>query len=111
MATSWPRTTSDQANIPNAPAVNSSDTSTIRQSMNGDTSAAPARRGLRSITPGSGGSKASARPRVTVSTMLIHRICTAVIGKVMPSSKATTIASASPPLVGRVQATTLRMLS
>ena len=46
-----------------------------------------------------------------VSAMLIHRICAGVSGSVSPSSSASATASTSPPLVGSVQAMTLRMLS
>jgi hypothetical protein len=40
-----------------------------------------------------------------------HRICTGVIGSVMPNSSATMMVMASPPLVGRVQLMTFLMLS
>ena len=63
------------------------------------------------MTPGSGGSNARTRPSVTVVIRLIQRICAAVIGRVKPNRIATITVSASPPLVGRVQAITLRMLS
>lgn len=40
-----------------------------------------------------------------------HRICTGVIGSVMPSSGATTMVMASPALVGRVKLMPFLMLS
>jgi hypothetical protein len=57
----------------------------------------------RRIVPGSVGSKASVRPSATAVTMLIHRICTGVIGSASPNAIAAMIVSASPPLVGSVQ--------
>jgi len=91
--------------------ANSTDTSTIRHSMKGESSGASAGRGGRRITPASGGSKASTRPSVVAVIMLIHRICAGVSGSVSPSASAATTATTSPPLVGSVQASTLRMLS
>ena len=55
------------------------------------------------MTSLSGGSKASARARVTALTMFTQRIWTAVSGKVMPSAMAATTISAWAPLVGRMK--------
>src|SRR3546814_14257227 len=78
------------------------ETRTTLQSRKGESSGAFASRGRRSIVPGSPGSKASTKPSVTASTRLIHKIWVAVIGKVKPMRIASTTATASPPLVGRV---------
>jgi magnesium-transporting ATPase (P-type) len=50
-------------------------------------------------------------PSVTVRMRLIQRICTADIGMVKPSRIAAITVRTSPPLVGMVQAITLRILS
>ena len=83
----------------------------MRQTRKRDSSGSSGRRGGRRITPGSVGSKASVRPSATAVTMLTHRICTGVIGSVRPNRIAAMIASASPPLVGSVQAITFLRLS
>ena len=63
------------------------------------------------MAPGSVGSKARVSPSATAVTMLIHQICTAVIGSVSPIRRAPITVSASPPLVCRVQAITFLKLS
>jgi len=63
------------------------------------------------MAAGSVGSKASASPSVTAVTMLIHRIWIGVTGKAKPKASAVRMPRASPPFVGRVQATTFLMLS
>ena len=62
----------------------------------------PGSRGRRSMRSGSPGSKASIRPRATAVVMLIHRIWTGVIGRVVPTAIAARITRPSPRLVGRV---------
>ena len=74
-------------------------------------SGSPAGRGGLVIVPGSVGSKARVRPSATAVTRLTQRICRGVIGRVRPNRTAVRMASASPPLVGRVQAMTLVRLS
>jgi hypothetical protein len=55
----------------------------------------PTARGGRSITPISCGSKEITRPSATDDTMLIQRICGAVIGMVKPNIMATAMTIAS----------------
>ncbi len=63
------------------------------------------------MMPCSIGSKASVRPSSTAVVMLIHRICSGVIGKVLPNTIAATMTSPSPKLVGRVHVMNLTRLS
>ena len=69
--------------------MNSTETRHTRQSRKRESSGASAGRGGRRMTPGSGGSKASTRPSVTVVIRLIQRICAAVIGRAKPNRMAT----------------------
>ena len=77
------------------------ETKTTRQVRNADRIGAPGARGGCFMTSVSVGSKASAMPSVTAVIMLIHRICTGVIGRVWPRSTAVAMIKASPPLVGK----------
>ena len=61
--------------------------------------------------PFSTGSKASIRPSSTAVVMLIHRICSGVIGSVAPARMAATMTRPSPKLVGSVQVMNLTRLS
>ena len=64
------------------------------------------------MTSGSACSKASASDRVTAVIMLTQSICTGVIGSaVAQQDRDQHHASASPPLVGRMNMIDLRMLS
>ena len=78
----------------------SNDTTTMRIPAMASRSDAPGSRGGRSMTSGSGSSKASATPRVTAQTMLTHRICSGVSGSVRFAMTATNMTRASLPLVG-----------
>ena len=63
------------------------------------------------MMPGSVGSNAITTDSVTSVTMLIHRICTGVIGIVRPNRIAATSATDSAPFVGRMYRIALRMFS
>ena len=91
--------------------MNSTDTMPIRRSTKRDSNGASRRRGARCITLGSVGSNARTSASVTPVIVLIHSICTGVIGKASPSRIASTTESVCPPLVGSVQTITLRILS
>ena len=87
-------------NMPKEAEASSTVTKPMRQSMKPFTSGSRGSRGGRAIRPGSGRSKAMASDRVTAVTMFTHRICTGVIGRVMPSSTAISTIEAWATLVG-----------
>ncbi len=96
---------------PKVPASRIRETYRIRHPRNRERIGSFGGRGGRVMISFSGGSKASDKARVTAVIMLIHRICTAVMGSAMPARSARTMVIASPALVGRVQLITFLMLS
>lgn len=83
-----------------APHIINTETMSIRQIKNPDSSASPGGRGGRFMMPCSAGSKARARPRVLDVTMLIHSTWAGVSGSVSSKRMAAITTRASPPLVG-----------
>lgn len=89
----------------------STETINTRQAKNQDNKDSSGLRGGRRIASRSGCSKAKAKPNVLDVAILIQSTCAGVSGKVNWNRMAAITTSASPPLVGSMNSTNLRILS